>query len=1513
MKIMYFKPQTLKKILFSFFFFILVNSFSQTTIIHQADFESGLNGWVSSGVDAIYANNATYSYGGGTRSLDIQDNTSTSIFTSASFNISTYDKVEISFFFKSNSMEDGEDFYLEYFDGSSWIILKRYIAGTYYVGSTLTYYDFQNNIFHYRTAAIFKSDLTFPTNAQFRFRCSASTNDDDVYIDMVTIKGTIFNSITKAPGGEISKLNLWLRADKVNGSTLQSDASNVSSWVDVGKGNNASVAVAGQEPVFRNNTLKNINFNPVVEFENDYNTAGRDLTYINSRDELTSTGGFNNSDIFAVIIPNPTITTTMYPMDTFTATDDSSENSYSQDVTGFGYGGFTQRIDGEYFSYCVGSSTANRDSGGNIIGYNGYGKGVSSASINYSEPRIINIKSNVANTDAEIYFNALKVDNLSNDVPDYNPISNSRFWIGRSQYFNGSFGGRIAEIITFSSRLDDTSERPKTESYLAIKYGITLGSNGTSQDYVDSAGNVIWDQSANAGYNYDIAGIGRDDASALNQKQSKSVNSDTDGIGQIRGLVTMGLTDISATNSANSATFPMDKEYLTWGNNNGDLNSAPLYVAVDMSDGITGLTTPVSFTGMARVWKVTEHGGDVPKVKVSIPTNAVRNISPPGSYFMFISDTGVFDPTADYRVMTEVGANLETEYDFDGTKYITFGYAPETRVVRSINFDGIQDYVDMEDALDVNPSQFTISAWIKRGAGSTDTSIISKRDNPFTEGYDFKINSTNQFEVVWKNGTTHTITSTTVIPQDEWHHVAIIYSGGTANLYIDGVLDKSVSSLTDPVNTTQSFYIAAAGKNTPTAFFKGNIDEVRVWNTALSENQLRYVMNQEIEDNAGSLNGKIIPQTISKNEIASIPWSDLAGYYPMSGYAYTNTLDDSGNGNQGALRNLDTVDHQTAPLPYQSTVDGNWDTAATWLNNNVQTLPNTTSIVDGSEITWNIVETNHNVNTTRDVTVLGLKNNTNELSVNADNALTVTHYLLINGVVDLDGESQLIQTSGSDFDAASTGYIERDQQGEGNLFRYNDWSSPVYTATDTNGNYTTVQAALRDGTNPASPGTIAYTSGYDGSLSPLTLSTYWMYKYANLPDDSYSSWDHIGNTGAIYAGEGFLMKGPGNPGASDQNYVFEGKPNNGDINLTINPNYDYLVGNPYPSAIDAYQFIDDNPDITGPLYFWEHYGGDTHNLAGYQAGYATLTKSGGVLAAAHPSVSNLGSATKTPGRYVPVSQGFFVYSSTGGTIHFKNSQRIFVKEAVGTSVFMKTAKGKGNTAAKTKAPIIDTRPKFRIGFKAPKIDHRQLLLTIDKNTTDAVDWGYDGEIYEIFDDDMYWTIEDKKYVIQATNAISDEKEIPLGIQLSESGNISIKVDTLENVDEKTQLYIKDKLTGNTYNIKNQSFEMNLEAGDYTDRFVLAFQPRLKTLKETTLNNGIKVAVDQQNSEINVIKTVDTEIKNITLYNYLGQVINTWNTNLNKRFNYLPTNATTGVYIIKINTIDGAFSKKIIIE
>ena len=167
------------------------------------------------------------------------------------------------------------------------------------------------------------------------------------------------------------------------------------------------------------------------------------------------------------------------------------------------------------------------------------------------------------------------------------------------------------------------------------------------------------------------------------------------------------------------------------------------------------------------------------------------------------------------------------------------------------------------------------------------------------------------------------------------------------------------------------------------------------------------------------------------------------------------------------------------------------------------------------------------------------------------------------------------------------------------------------------------------------------SSGYNGITSPLTIADYWIWKYANLESDNYSLWQHARSTSTIQVGEGFTMKGPGSGlVSSEQNYELEGKPNNGDIDLTINAGNDYLVGNPYPSAIDAHEFILDNGNTiagtgatTGTLYFWEHWGGGSHNLAEYQGGYATYTLSGGVPAAAmgtnDPDVGTGGTPTKT--------------------------------------------------------------------------------------------------------------------------------------------------------------------------------------------------------------------------------------------------------------------------------------------
>ena len=542
------------------------------------------------------------------------------------------------------------------------------------------------------------------------------------------------------------------------------------------------------------------------------------------------------------------------------------------------------------------------------------------------------------------------------------------------------------------------------------------------------------------------------------------------------------------------------------------------------------------------------------------------------------------------------------------------------------------------------------------------------------------------------------------------------------------------------------------------------------------------------------------------------------------------------------------------------------------------------------------------------------------LTIN-DNSLRVTTNLKLNGKIDLEGNSQLLQDTGSVFNETSNGYIEIDQQGSGNSFRYNYWSSPV----NSRGTAFTIGEVLRGGTDPNNITEIDFGTNYtyaDGAeSSPIKLSTYWMYK---LEDSGlgYSAWANTSNTSEVKVGQGYTMKGS-NTSAVEQNYTFIGKPNNGIIELTVDSNNDYLLGNPYPSAIDANKFIEDNgifpgtSSITGTLYFWEHYGGDSHNLAEYQAGYGTYSRGGGVSASSNPPIAGLstsGSSVKgAPKQYIPVGQAFFaVGDSDGGQIQFNNSQRVFTKEFSGNSVFMRTDNLESTTNSDTE---VDLRQKFRIGFDAPKISHRQLLLTFDQNTTDAVDWGYDAEMYEVFDDDMYWVLNDKKHVIQATNDFSLDKEIPIGIRTVEGGLISIKIDELENVEENTPIYIKDNITGETYDITNQPFVINLEPGEYQNRFLLVFKPQsnLNTIEETRVEE-VQIYMNNSISELQLSKNIDMEILKVNLVNSVGQQLQTWSINTDEQQSIsLPIQFASGVYIVIVETTIGKINKKIIIK
>ena len=162
---------------------------------------------------------------------------------------------------------------------------------------------------------------------------------------------------------------------------------------------------------------------------------------------------------------------------------------------------------------------------------------------------------------------------------------------------------------------------------------------------------------------------------------------------------------------------------------------------------------------------------------------------------------------------------------------------------------------------------------------------------------------------------------------------------------------------------------------------------------------------------------------------------------------------------------------------------------------------------------------------------------------NDGQSLRITHYLELDGDIDLMGESQLLQGEVNILAVTSAGKLERDQQGTSNLYNYNYWSSPVSPInTVSNNNDYSINGILRDGSNSSAPTVLQWTSSHDanGSTNPITLSNRWLYAYENFTSGSYAAWRALNQNDILATGLGFTMKGSGAgfPEIAEQNYVF---------------------------------------------------------------------------------------------------------------------------------------------------------------------------------------------------------------------------------------------------------------------------------------------------------------------------------------------------------------------------------------
>ena len=843
-----------------------------------------------------------------------------------------------------------------------------------------------------------------------------------------------------------------------------------------------------------------------------------------------------------------------------------------------------------------------------------------------------------------------------------------------------------------------------------------------------------------------------------------------------------------------------------------------------------------------------------------------------------------------------------------------------------IDFDGVDDYVDFEeDNFHLDSEAFSIEAWVKPESIAGYQTIFSKRDANVVSGNGYELSIDNGV-VYFKWDNKNINSSTYKIGTDRWYHIAITHtsSPGTYRLYIDGIPIDLIGGGSPKSNNLKAILGAMDNNpsNNPTNYFNGWIDEVRIWNVGLTTDQLREMMNQKIQNVSGNVQGEVIPV-----DIDGLLWSNLSAYFQMESVEMAcGYLNSTSSSIKGRLKNISSDEDQTAPIPYTSAQNGNWNTMSTWTQPNVWNAPNSLG-VNGIPIDWNIVRLSNQITSgTRDITLLGLISDSGKLTMNGVTNMTtgtgtgqglwVTHYLKLNGIIDLEGESQLIQkrysttqVNESILDSGSLGFIERDQQGQGNLFNYDDWSSPVGLIGQPQTALYSVKDVLKDGRNSYGSD-INFTASKDGDMStfPITVSSRWIYSYKNGSGFKRANLNRI-----FKAGEGNTMKGSFNPDeTTKQNFVYIGKPHNGDIQLPISNGKYYLVGNPYPSALDADQFIIDNAInsniITGVLEFYEDWSTDrTHIESKASAGYAYYTLAGGVGTKLAENVNNSGEyGSKTPTRYVPVGQAFWVVGDGGGMVKFSNNQRFFEKESGTKSTFFKGAKSK-------KIPIKgeeDTRLKLRLGFETSDVNSRQLLLTIDKRATDKIDKGFDAEVSGFQDNDLYWIIEDKKLIIQALGNLTTESIIPVGISLKEKGIIKIKVDTINNPYEGIEVFLRDNITKETYDILHSEFETELEVGEYNNKYSVVFKPKfeLSEIDEELANNLMTHLVD---NELRIVRLSDIDILKISLFNTIGQQIKVWSNNLDEKEIVLPLNIDVGMYLVIIETEKGSFSKKVI--
>ncbi|KPK40831.1 MAG: hypothetical protein AMJ65_10330 [Phycisphaerae bacterium SG8_4] len=166
--------------------------------------------------------------------------------------------------------------------------------------------------------------------------------------------------------------------------------------------------------------------------------------------------------------------------------------------------------------------------------------------------------------------------------------------------------------------------------------------------------------------------------------------------------------------------------------------------------------------------------------------------------------------------------------DCDGTLMGNPVWQPDGgMLIGALQFDGIDDYVSTEFALNPADGPFSVVAWVKGGAPGQD--VVSQANRASWLGAD---STEGNLMTNLRSGRSSTpLLSETCITDGNWHRIGFVWDGSYRHLYVDGVeVAVDGSPLSGLASAEGGLYFGAGSTLTPGTFFSGLIDDVRIYN-----------------------------------------------------------------------------------------------------------------------------------------------------------------------------------------------------------------------------------------------------------------------------------------------------------------------------------------------------------------------------------------------------------------------------------------------------------------------------------------------------------------------------------------------------------------------------------------------------------------------------------------------------------------------------------------------------------